>query len=114
MFICLISIAGFSQKAKDYTIQDLTPDKKSTCWNVTSGKAVFGADICFHTNSTAKHATGGFGGIRLTKDQLTLKDLNGKSFDSQTTAVYTIKSVSKSKIVLIDDKKEILELTFKK
>ncbi|MEO6303871.1 MAG: hypothetical protein ABIP51_11935 [Bacteroidia bacterium] len=111
-FICLISLAGFSQKAKDYTLQDITPDKKTTCWKVTNGKTVFGENICFNMNSTAQHATGGFGGIRIVKNQLTLKDLNGKSFDSQKTAVYTIKSVSKTKILLVDDKNETIELTF--
>lgn len=108
---CLIGFATFSQK--DYTIADFTPNKKTTCWNVTSGKAAFGADICFNTNSTAKHATGGFGGIRLKKNQLTLVDLNGKSTDSQKPLVYTIKSLSKSRIVLIDDKNAAIELTFK-
>ncbi|MCE3227418.1 MAG: hypothetical protein K0S32_1969 [Bacteroidetes bacterium] len=110
--ICTISLSVFSQK--EYKITDLVPNKKTTCWNVTKGTAAFGADICFNTNSTAKHATGGFGGIRFKKDQLTLVDLNGKSTDSQKPLVYTIKSVSSTKIVLIDDKKATIELTFKK
>jgi len=109
IFSCLF---GFSQK--EYKIEDLCPDKKTTCWNVAKGTAAFGADICFNTNHTAKHATGGFGGIRFAKDKLTLVDLNGKSSDSQKPLVYTIKNVSKSKIVLIDDKNETIELSLKK
>lgn len=59
------------------------PSGKRTCWEVKSGKAAFGNSIYFNTNNTANHATGGFGGFRIEKNVLSLKDLNGKSIDSQ-------------------------------
>jgi hypothetical protein len=114
-FICFFTTLAFSQKpTKEFVPADLTPAKKTTCWNVTKGAAAFGADICFNANSTAKHATGGFGGFRIVKNELILKDLNGKSIDSQKKLVYKIKSITKTKIELVDEKNTKIELTLKK
>ena len=114
ILICFISSYSFSQKEiKEYFLQDFVPNKNTTCWDVTKGTAAFGNNICFNANSTAKHATGGFGGIRFKKQTLTLIDLNGKSTDSQKPLIYTILSVSKSKVSLIDQNNQRVELTFK-